>query len=143
MKKRGQMKLSFGMIFSIILVVLFLSFGFYGIKTLLDTQDKVQVEKFVDGLQKKVNDMQGSNYGSDEVSFLLPSHIEGICFVNEKNNLQLHEEDFFEERVIDNLNEEKTVGDKESLCIKVVGGKVEFLLSKEYGEGSVTVSKKE
>lgn len=141
MNKRGQMKLSFGMIFSIILIVMFLAFAFYGIRSLLGTQDTVQVEKFKDGLQTKITNMQRSNYASDEVTFFLPKHIEGICFVNEEYNLQLHEEDYYDEVTIDGLNEEKTVGDNENLCIKVTDGKVKFLLSKEFNESSVTVSK--
>ncbi len=49
------MKLSFGMIFSIILIIVFLSFAFYAIKIFLNMQTTMQVGKFVEELRNDVD----------------------------------------------------------------------------------------
>jgi len=41
-EKRGQLKLSFGMIFSIILIIVFLGFAFFGIQKFMDYQKSIQ-----------------------------------------------------------------------------------------------------
>ena len=47
-KKRGQMQMSFGMIFSIILIIVFISFAFYVIKKVLDAQRKAEIGLFIE-----------------------------------------------------------------------------------------------
>ena len=52
------MKLSFGMIFSIILIIAFLALAFYGIKTMLDTQNEIKLKQFYDNLEADIEDMR-------------------------------------------------------------------------------------
>ena len=46
MKKNGQATISFGMVFSIIMIIIFISFAFYAIQKFLDLQNSAQVGKF-------------------------------------------------------------------------------------------------
>ena len=55
--KSGQMKISFGMIFSIILIIAFLGFAIYAIMTLLEIIDNAKIAKFVEDLQGDVDKM--------------------------------------------------------------------------------------
>ncbi len=78
-EKRGQIKLSFGMIFSIILIIIFLIFAFYGIKMILNFQKEANIGKFVNDLQNDVNKMW-QNSGSQIKTYILPKNIEEVCF---------------------------------------------------------------
>ena len=64
--KRGQMKLSFGMIFSIILIIIFISFAFYAIQKFLSIQNSVQVGKFVNEFQQNVDKIWKGSQGSEK-----------------------------------------------------------------------------
>ena len=84
MKKRGQMEMSFGMIFTIILVIVFIAFAFYAIKGFLNLQKNIQTKQFFENFQKETDRMYQSSYGSKKVSFNLPSNVEKICFKNQQ-----------------------------------------------------------
>jgi len=142
MKKRGQMKLSFGMIFSIILIIIFMGFAFYGIKIFLNLKNEVQIKQFGEDFQNDVNKFWAGSQGSREVSYLLPNNIEGICFVNEElYNLKFESDKLIERQTIQHLDILNTLGSQESLCIPNIKGKVEFSIEKNFGEESVTVKK--
>lgn len=141
MNRGGQLKISFGMIFSIILIIMFLSFGFYAISGFLDLQDSVKSKKFIENFQGEVDKMWNSQLGSKDVKFSLPSSVEKICFVDRLKNLEVHSEDYFDEIKIEHIDTEKTLDGDSSLCIKTVKEKVEFRITKEYGENAVTVKK--
>ena len=81
MKKRGQMKLSFGMIFSIILIILFIVFAIYAVQKFLSFQKELKYKTFVDEFQEDINKMWKSSQGSKEVSYTLPLEIRSICFI--------------------------------------------------------------
>lgn len=86
---RGQMKLSFGMIFSLILIIVFLAFGFYIIIEFLDMQKCAQAGKFTDELQKDVNSVWKSpeaNVNPDNPQYTLPDRIEKVCFIDYSKN---------------------------------------------------------
>ena len=57
MKKRGFMEISFGMIFSIILIIVFLAFAFFGIKKLLEVQESAMISQFEKNLQDNIDTM--------------------------------------------------------------------------------------
>lgn len=141
MNRGGQLKMSFGMIFSIILIIMFLSFGFYAISGFLDLQDNVKTKKFIEGFQEDVDSIWNSELGSKEVSFVLPGSVEKICFVNRDKNLEIHEEDFFSDIRIENIDIEKTLNGASSLCIDKANDRIALLIEKEYGENKVTIKK--
>lgn len=82
--KSGQsiMGLPFGIIFSIILIVVFIMAAFFAINHFLEISKCTQVGEFYDDLQKNVNDAMAS--GGSEFTFKtsLPSGIQKICFAN-------------------------------------------------------------
>jgi eight-cysteine-cluster-containing protein len=80
--KSGQMKLSFGMIFSIILIIIFVAAAFYAIGKFLDLQKALQVGQFVDGVQFDVDKIWKSPQGSTEEEYSLPKNIQAVCFVD-------------------------------------------------------------
>jgi len=81
-KNRGQMKLSFGMIFSIILIVIFIAFAFWGIMKFLGFQKEVQIGKFTNYLQQDIDKMWKGSFGSESQTYNLPKGINYVCFVD-------------------------------------------------------------
>ena len=136
------MKLSFGMIFSIILIVAFLIFSFYAIQKFLDLQENIKQKQFIDGLQTDINKMWGSNQGKEQVSYNLPSKIRSICFIEDDfENLIFKSEKPLDGVIIQNLNITGTLDRTSSLCFETIGGKVEFYLEKKYNEAQVRIVK--
>lgn len=139
LKNNGQMAMSFGMIFSIILIIIFLVFAFYGIKKFLDLQKEVQVKSFINDLQDDIDKMQKSFEGSQERNYIVPTKIEKICFVNEDKNLQLLGEKYSDAKKINGINLEKMLGNKKEYCIQNTDGKIKIQLEINYGENLVTI----
>jgi len=145
MNKKGAMELSFGMIFAIILIVVFLVFAFFGIKKILAVQEQVKYVQFAEDLQSDVDKIWKSAQASKEVTYMIPSKIAEICFENkETRNLIFNPRTAgFEPKTITNLNflemfpEEST----SSFCIKTKDGTVSMTLSKEYSQNLVTISR--
>ncbi len=79
-KKMGAMELSFGMIFSIILIVVFIAFAVYAIQKFLGISDTARINSFKDALQSDVDKMWRGSQGSQEKEYNLPSKIKKICF---------------------------------------------------------------
>jgi len=128
MNKRGQLKISFGMIFSIILIIMFLSFAFYSISGFLSLQDSVQTKKFIEGFQDKVNELYTNQvYGANKLEFSTPDSLEKICFVDRIKNIDII----------------KTLDGKENLCIKAVKNKIKFRIELEYGDSTITIKEAE
>ncbi len=138
--KRGQMKLSFGMIFSIILIVIFIAFAFYAIKTFLGIQDEMKIGQFVNGLQSDVDKMWKGSQGSQEVEYLLPSKIESVCFKDDEyENLIFRSDDFIGGKEIKHINITKITEAENPFCIENVKGKVKMIIKKDYGEALVEI----
>ena len=108
--KRSQIAMSFGMIFSIILIVFFIVFAFYGINKFLDLQKDVQIKSFINDLQNDVERMQKSYEGSQPKDYVIPTKIEEVCFVDESQNLRLIGEKYSDAKKINGINIEKTLG---------------------------------
>jgi hypothetical protein len=142
--KRAQMKLSFGMIFSIILIVIFIAFAFYAILKFLDLQDSVKISQFTDNLQDDINKMWKGSQGEREVDYSLPTKITSICFKDDEyENLVFRSDKFVEGNKIDHINIEKTLAGKDSFCIDNINGKLKMIIKKEYGDALVTIIKNE
>jgi hypothetical protein len=140
----GQLNISFGMIFSIILIIIFLGFGFYAIKTFMELQGSVQIEAFTKDLQNNVNDVWKSPGGASPYakSYSLPTKITAVCFKNDEfGNLQFTSEEIIKGTNIENIDIEKTIGSGSSLCIPNVKGKISLKIAKDYGETLVTITK--
>jgi hypothetical protein len=140
--KRGQMDISFGMIFSIILIIIFLVFGFYAIKKLIELQQTVQIETFLKDFQNDVDKMWKGVQGSQEVKYTLPTRITAVCFQNDEfQNLKFVSSTLVIGKQINNIDILNTIKEADSLCIPNVKGKTTMRLTKNYGETLVTISK--
>lgn len=80
--KRSQLQISFGMIFSVILIIVFIAVAIYAIIMFLGIKCTADTGLFKQDLQDEVN----RAWSGDESSFVfnstLPSGIEKICFIN-------------------------------------------------------------
>jgi hypothetical protein len=82
MKKGGQVQISFGMIFSIIIIIATLATAFYAIRFFLGIQNCAQAGSFVESLKNRV-DLAWKSEISQDVYTLKPSKgIEEVCFGN-------------------------------------------------------------
>jgi len=140
--KNGQIKLSFGMIFSIILIIVFLAFAFYAIKTFLGIQYAAQTEKFINDLKSDINRVWKSTESSEEKEYVLPSKIDAVCFRDDEyENLFFQSDKFFEGGQIEHIDIIKIISIEDPFCIENVRGKVKLTLVKEIDESLVTITK--
>ena len=164
-KKRGQMKLSFGMIFSIILIVIFISFAFYAIQKFLDLQNAAQVAQFARDLQADVDRMWKGSQGSQVQEYFIPGKIKYIClidynpreigryssFYKELDRFHYEKENLFfyppgsaeglDAKWIKNIDLSEITIDENPFCLKNVKGKIKLKIKKEFGEALVTITK--
>jgi len=86
--KRGQgiFGISFGTIFSVILIVFFIVIAFIVIKSFLNTQKCAKIGIFIDNFENDVKDAWNSQSSSFESSGNLPSNIDYVCFANLSEN---------------------------------------------------------
>ncbi len=138
--KKAQLKISFGMIFSIILVISLLASGFYAIQKFLSMQDSILMGKFMDEFKGDIEKMWKSTQGSKKVQYRLPKQVEKICFVlDPKRNMAIYEDGLPKYYKIDKIDIDKTLGSREALCKKVKDQKIEFVITKNFGDKDVTI----
>ena len=151
--KKGAMELSFGMLFSIFLIIIFIAFAIYGIGKFLGLQKDIQTKTFVNDLQFDIDKLWKSQ-GSQPVTYSLPANVEKVCF---------SEDDFGPTGVSSGVKDinmeirgEKLIGDYNvkhakisedfskgsgGNCVSVENGKIKLQLEKDYGENLVTINK--
>jgi uncharacterized protein (UPF0333 family) len=95
--KRGQLDLSFGLIFSVILIVVFLGFAIYAISSFLKLKSKIETGKFLDEFQADIDKFWRASQGADEVSYILPAKIKEICFINKNSRKNGTRADIYDE----------------------------------------------
>jgi len=136
------MQISFGMIFSIILIIVFLAFAFFGIIKFVEIQNNVLINKFVDNLNNDIDKMWKSSRGAQEVTYDLPKKIKEVCFKDyEKENVYFVSDKNFEGGILKHVNFDETLGNKEELCLATHDKKITFVIDKFYEESLVTISK--
>lgn len=140
--KKAQIKLSFGMIFSIILIIIFLAFAFYAIKIFLGIQDDVQMKKFINDLKSDVDRVWKSTESSEEKEYNLPSKIDYACFRDDEyENLFFQADKFFEGGQIEHIDISKMTSVEDLYCIENIKGKIKLTLIKEIDEALVTITR--
>jgi len=160
--KGGQIKLSFGMMFSIILIIFFIAFAFYIISKFIGLGETFSVGKFVDDFQSNVDKLWKGEKGSQELEYSLPKKIEWVCFANlldsehgtykskdfyesfkkysPDNNLFFYPMDVGLDLIeIEHIDIEKITRDDNPLCFEVKNGKVKIGIEKNFGEALVSV----
>ena len=164
-QKRGQMKLSFGMIFSIFLIIIFVSFSFFAIKKFVGVGNSAQIAKFRNDLQSDVDKLWKGSQGSQEQEYFLPSKIKYVCFIDYSLGAEGQYRDFYNElqlsfyggdenlffyplgssegldsTEIKHINLEEMTRDENPFCIRNTKGKLKITLKKNYGDASVTIN---
>jgi hypothetical protein len=144
--KKAQNKMSFGMIFTVFLIAVFLGFAFFGIRSFLGSVDESKILKFKKDLQGDIDDVWNDlGRSSQPGKYLVPDKIIKIC-VNQtdtNNNFLIYYEDrsFPEEKKLEHLNMEKTLDGKKGVCFENKNGKIEMMIKKGSGEQTVTLEK--
>ena len=82
MGKRGQIQISFGMIFSIILTIFIIATAIYAITFFLNLSKCSQIGLFFNDLEKRVDKAWTSEISQEVFSGSLPGGIVAICFGN-------------------------------------------------------------
>ncbi len=86
MNKRGAIELSFGMIFSIIIMIAIIGVAVYAITTFLNIGKVSQISLFHQRFQDTVNEIWSSSITNKVVTFSLPGTVEFVCFGNLAGN---------------------------------------------------------
>ncbi|MSS74465.1 hypothetical protein EXS72_02385 [Candidatus Pacearchaeota archaeon] len=109
MNKRGAIELSFGMIFSIIIMIAIIGVAVYAITSFLQIGKTSQISLFHQKFQNTVDEIWSSSITNKIVSFSLPSSIELICFGSliGTNYNPLYERKFKEFVKYSNLHEQR------------------------------------
>lgn len=82
MAEKGQMQLSFGMIFSIIIIVATIFVAFFVIRAFLNIGGCVDAGYFYESLDTKVDEAWRSSIVKDSFTLDAPPGIEEVCFGN-------------------------------------------------------------
>lgn len=164
-KAEGPIGMSFSMIMSVILIVLFILIAFMAIRYFLRLYNCTQIGTFADDLQAKVTETWNSQKIDFQLSKPLSSGIEYVCFANLQDNLRgeskeiLDEIEFFQggsksnmffypkEKACDmpsimikHLDIGKITKSKNPYCIAVENGIIRIKIQKDFLEELVTVS---
>ena len=159
------MKLSFGMIFSIILIVIFLAFSVFAIQKFLEIQDAAQVSKFSSNLQEDIDKIWRGSQGSIEKEYTIPKGVTYVCFTDYSSGkkgkyivvydslLQTYfeKENFFfyplgsglglNSKEVKHIDLEKTTENENPFCIENLDNKLKLIIKKNFGEVLVTIEK--
>lgn len=164
-KKKGQYQISFGMIFSIILIIVFLAFAFYVITHIfLPLQRTAETGKFLNDFQGDVERVWRSAQSSEQVEYFLGSKISDVCIVDfsaqaKGENAFLYNDlkkSFYgsenlvfnpvgssdlDSKEIKNIDLSGITVAENPYCLKNTNGKIQLTLKKEINEALVTVTR--
>ena len=87
MNKRGSIEISFGMIFSIIIIIAIIGVAVYAITTFMDFGNSASIGLFYNDFQETVDEIWSSATTNKIVSFSLPNSIEFVCFGSIANGI--------------------------------------------------------
>jgi len=155
--KKAQMQLSFGMIFSIILIIIFLGFAIYGIFKFLEIADAAKLGKFKSDLQTDIDNAWKSQISSEDKTYNLPGKITYVCLMDGNKMAKGKDGRFYDELSfnffgdenlffypskeaqalasfeIQHINITKTTEENNPYCIRNSDG-VRLIIEKKYGE---------
>lgn len=156
------MQISFGMIFSIILIVIFIGFAIYVIIKFLDFGESNRAVVFMNELQEDIDKMWAGSGGQETREYSLPKETEKICFVDfsspannlleeysefelvsqGKNNLFLYPLSSgrgFDSKQIINIDLDKITKTRNPYCIDSARSKITIEISKDFKETLVSL----
>jgi len=144
--KQGQTQISFGTIFSVILIIIFIVFAVYGIGKFLSTVNYAKIEKFGNDFQKDIDDMWKSTRGGNEHTYLLPGKVRAVCFrENENGDAEMYFEPFklkYNAEDLKHIDIEKTIEELgNSPCISTSNGKLSLVIKKDINTNLVVIKR--
>lgn len=160
--RKAQLKLSFGMIFSIILIILFISVAVYAIIKFIGIGESAQIQKFKNSLQNDIDKVWKASQSLQEEEYFLPEKIEYICFADFNNsqtssislnelekayygseNLFFYpvEKSGYDSVKVEHINLNEITENENPYCIKNSEGKIKLTLEKDFDEILVKVSR--
>ena len=80
MIKRGSIEISFGMIFSVIIIIVIIGIAVYAITSFLNIGESAEISLFYKELQKSIDDAWTSATTSRVITLSIPKSIELVCF---------------------------------------------------------------
>ncbi len=156
--KRGQLELSFGMIFSIIIIIATVAVAAYFINSFVKTSKCASLDLFAHDFQSKIDEAWQATQARDKFSGKLPEGIEEVCIGKLENvSLQYSKESNAFRRYSElNVNlfmypPDKACGGTKALfslkhfnveslsCTRVKGQKATFNLNKESTDSLVHI----
>jgi hypothetical protein len=160
---KGQLELSFGMIFSILLIITFITIAGYVLYKFVDFGKGANVNLFVQELQESIDKLWAAPQGTQDLTWSLDDSVTQICFVDfskpSNNNRELYQElsRFSDDpkinmflypivggsgnnagRAIEHVNISSTTAQKNPYCIPN-SGKMTVTIKKSFNEALVTV----
>ncbi len=78
--KRAQIRLSFGFLVSIILIIVFIAAAIYVVGKMLALKNYTQIKQFKQELQQNINTQWSGEFGSENYQYFLPKEIKKVCF---------------------------------------------------------------
>ena len=163
-KAQGVFGMSFGVIFSIILIVFILVVAGIAIKHFLNLKKCAQVGMFIDDLNGDVGDAWRSTKSTNDFDYILPSALDYVCFANLSNNpkgsydekvysdISIYQHAnanmFFYPREnacdmpyvnVEHLDIEKITNSKNPYCFEIKNGKVIINVEMEFRGGLVNL----
>ncbi|MEK6829197.1 MAG: hypothetical protein AABY15_03645 [Nanoarchaeota archaeon] len=153
------------MIFSIILIVVFITFAFYAIGKFLDIQKAAKTGQFIQAFKSDIDQMWRSSQGSQVVEYSLPSSVEQICFADFNSTktgakqslygdlkfVYFKDENLFfyptgsagavDSTKINNIDLIEITSRENPYCITNLKGKVKMTIKKGLDEALVTVTR--
>jgi hypothetical protein len=141
--KRAQMNLSFGVIFSIILIIVFIAFAIFGVAKLMQTVQESKVLAFKNDLQTAIDAKWQGEYGSTKFEGYLPKKITKVCFIDDEfENIYFLPIGKFKGGELKHLDFSKIIpSNAQEVCINAADGKIVFYLKKNSGEQLVTITR--
>ncbi len=80
MEKKGQMQLSFGMIFSILIIIVTLAVAFYVIREFMETGKCAELRVLHENLQREIDTVWRSAAAQVAFQRSVPSSVKSVCF---------------------------------------------------------------
>lgn len=141
--KKAQTELSFGTIFSVILIIAFIAFAIFGVVKLINISQEAKVLAFKKDLQTAINERWGGEYGSKRFEGYLPNKITKVCFIDDEfENIYFLPFGKFSGGKLEHLDFSKIIPpNADEFCVNVVEGQVVLYLKKTDGEQLITFAK--
>lgn len=152
------------MIFSIILIIIFIAFAVYAVQKFIDVQNTVQIGQFANNFQNDINKIWKGSQGLQKQEYSLPKKIIFVCFADYSSSKKGQNRNFYDElklvyyenenlffypvgsgegfnaKEMKHIDLTKTTESENPLCGENINGKVSFTIQKDFNEALVTIT---